>query len=198
MKYLPFYISFFLLLTTFSLSILFQKERQERIRIEGNQTSLLNGIKHYKTKAGLDAVTIQTLNLTKKELKEHEQDLVSTIQKQGIKIKRLESVTQIKTETKIEFQANKKDSSIYIPEKDSTINFTLLEYKNSYFSFTGSFQNEKLLAKIIIPVDIDIYGHRVPKQFWFIKYGVRSVDLEVISLNPYTTINYARNIKLQK
>ncbi len=199
MKNLTLYITILLLLTTSTLSFLYQHERKERLRTQGNQTALLNGMVHYKTSDSLNAVKIQTLELTQKELKAHEKNLVSTIEQQGIKIKRLESVTQVKTETKAEFKASKKDSSIvYLPGKDSIIHLNCLEYKDPFISFVGCYENDSLTTQIIIPVDIDIYAHRVPKQFWFFRHGVKSVDLEVISLNPYTTISYARNIKLKK
>lgn len=199
MKKLTLYITILLLLTTSTLSFFYQRERTERLRTEGNQTALLNGIVHYKTSDSLNAVKIQTLELTQKELKAHEKNLVSTIEQQGIKIKRIESVTQVKTESKAEFKASKKDSTIiYLPGNDSIIHLNCLEYKDSFISFTGCYENDSLTTQIIIPVDIDIYAHRLPKQFWFFSYGVKSVDLEVISLNPYTTISYARNIKLKK
>jgi hypothetical protein len=198
-KKLTLYITILLLLTTSTLSFFYQRERTERLRTEGNQTALLNGIVHYKTSDSLNAVKIQTLELTQKELKAHEKNLVSTIEQQGIKIKRIESVTQVKTESKAEFKASKKDSTIiYLPGNDSIIHLNCLEYKDSFISFTGCYENDSLTTQIIIPVDIDIYAHRLPKQFWFFSYGVKSVDLEVISLNPYTTISYARNIKLKK
>lgn len=198
MKNLTLYITIILLFTTSTLSYLYQSERKERLRTEGNQTALLNGMVHYKTSDSLNAVKIQTLELTQQELKAHEKDLVSTIEQQGIKIKRLESVTQVKTETKAEFKATKKDSIVYLPGKDSIIHLQCLEYKDPFISFVGCYENDSLATQIIIPVDIDIYAHRVPRQFLFFRHGVRSIDLEVISLNPYTTISYARNIKLKK
>ena len=92
------------LIVVFVLFSLWQTNKKERIRTEGNQTVLLTGIKHYKTADSLNAVTIQELTLTKNELKTHESNLVKQIEAQGIKIKRLQSVTQIATETKIEFK----------------------------------------------------------------------------------------------
>ena len=198
MKNLTLYITIILLFTTSTLSYLYQSERKERLRTEGNQTALLNGMVHYKTSDSLNAVKIQTLELTQKEMKAHEKDLVSTLEQQGIKIKRLESVTQVKTETKAEFKATKKESIVYLPGKDSIIHLQCLEYKDPFISFVGCYENDSLATQIIIPVDIDIYAHRVPKQFLFFRHGVRSIDLEVICLNPYTTISYARNIKLKK
>ena len=115
----------------------------------------------------MNAVKIQTLIVTQKELKTHEHDLVSTIEEQGIKIKRLESVTQVKTETKIEFKASTKDSIIYLPGKDSIIHLKCLEYKDPFIYFLGCYENDSLATQIIIPVGLDIYGHRVPRQFVF-------------------------------
>lgn len=198
MKKLMIYAMCIMAATIIVLIWLYAGEKEERIRTEGNQTTLLTGMVHYKTQDSLNAVKIQIMELTQKELKAHEKNLVSTIEQQGIKIKRLESVTQVKTEIKAEFKASKKDSTIYLQGKDSIIHLNCLEYNDPFISFAGCYENNSLTTQIKIPVDIDIYAHRVPKQFLFFRHGVKSVELEVISLNPYTTISYARNIKLKK
>lgn len=178
---------------------LWKSERAERIRTESNQNSLLTGLKRYKTKDSLNAVSIQQLTLSKKELKQHEADLVERLKKQDIKLKRFESITSIKTETEREFTPTKKDSIVYLKGKDSVIHLNCLEYKDEWTEFVGCYdENDLLKVKIKSQDSIDIIGHIVPKNIWFIKFGVKSVNAEVINYNPYSEIKAAKVIKLKR
>lgn len=189
-------VTFFLILSI-ALFSLWQSDRIKRIRTGSNQTALLTGIKHYKTKDSLNAVTIQQLTLTKNELKTHESNLVQEIKDQGIQIKRLQSVTQIETETKIEFKTIIKDSLILVPGTDSIIEMKCLEYVDPWIYFGGCFEADTLNGTIRLPTKLDIIAHAIPKNIWFVKFGVKSINIEVISNNPYTDITYAKNIKLK-
>ncbi|WP_353739197.1 DUF6549 family protein, partial [Muribaculum intestinale] len=40
--------------------------------------------------------------------------------------------------------------------------------------------------------------HRVPKKFWFIKWGCKAIRQEVVSTNPHTKITYTEYIELKK
>ena len=191
-------IVFILVVVILFVGFQWKGERKERIRTTANQTSLLSGIRHYKTKDSLNAVTIQELTLTKNELKAHESGLMKRIQDQGIKIKRLQSVTQIATETKIEFKTTIKDSLIFVPGTDSIIEMQCLEYVNPWIYFGGCFEADTLNGTILLPTKLEIIAHGIPKKIWFVKFGIKSINIEVISNNPYTDITYARNIKLQR
>lgn len=177
---------------------LYNDEKAERIRVTGNQASLLTGMLEYKTKDSLNGVKITGLELTEKEFRNYETDLLDSLKKLNIKLKRLEQYTQVKTETKVEFKTVLKDSLVFMPGKDSIITIKCLEYKDPWIDFSGCYDADTLSAKIVIPLNIDIIAHRVPKQFLFFRYGVKSVDIDIISSNPYTKISYARNIKIKR
>lgn len=178
---------------------LYQREHNERIRTEGNQTALLTDIEHFKTADSLNAVKIQTLELTRKELEQSNIGFQETIDKLNIKNKRLLSLTQVSTETKIEFKTIRKDSLIYVPGKDSLVKIECLEYKDPYVEFSGCYDaQDSFSANIFVPIRLDIVGTYVPKQFWFIKYGFDHAELSIISDNKYTDITYAQSVELKK
>jgi len=188
-----------LIISLVSLFLMWKSERKERIRTESNQNALLFDIEHYKTSDSLNAVKIQSLELSKSELKKYESELVDKLKKQDIKIKRLESVTQIETNTKVEFITVVKDSLIQVAGKDSFIYIKCIDYKNPFIDFVGcKVSEDSVSVKIKIPVNLDIIAHRVPKHFLFIPHGVKSIDIDIISSNPYTEITAAKNIKLKK
>lgn len=178
---------------------LYSGEKEERQRVEANQTALLTDIQRYKTSDSLNAISVQELILTKREMKEHEAELVKRVKELGIKLKRLESTTSVSTQSTYNFTPVRKDSIIYIPGKDSIIHLKCLEYKDSWTDFIGCYDDNDIPRVSMITHDsIDIIGHIVPKNIWFIKYGVKSVNSEVINYNPYSEIKYAKVIKLKK
>lgn len=176
------------------MGYLYKYERAEHLRTMGNQSALLTGVKHWKTKDSLNAVTIEKLTLSKKELKEHEGELVEELKDMGIKIKRLERLTQVGTQTKVQFKTVTKDSVVYLPGKDSIVAIKCMEYKDPWIDFVGCQDNVQLVVKD----SLQIAAHGIPRKFWFIRYGTRAVNIDIVSKNPYTDITYAREIELRK
>lgn len=196
MKRLQVEIAALIILGGFALTFYFMydHERKEHIRTERNQVALMEGVKHWKTKDSLNAATIQELTLSKGELKKHEAELVEQVKELGIKVKRLERVTQVGTKTEIRFVPIRKDSLIYIAGRDSIVKIECLEYKDPWIDFVGCNDD----VQLVVRDSLDILAHRVPKNFWFIKFGTKAVRLDIISKNPYTDITYAREIKMRR
>ncbi len=184
---------------TVTFFYLWKFERAERIRTGQNQHALLTDIKHYKTADSLNAVSVEQLTLSAKELKEHESDLVNRLKDLNIKLKRVESFTSVSTETKIEFVPTRKDSIIYLPGKDSVIRLKCLEYKDAWTDFTGCYDENNIPRVTLTTRDsIDIIGHIVPKKFLFIRHGIKSINAEIINHNPNSRITHGKVIKIKK
>lgn len=180
-----------------ALGVLYSVELKERIRLDKNQASLLSGIEHYKTKSGQDAATIKQLILEKGELKEFESELVDSLKKQGFKIRRLESITQVSTQSNVQFKPIYKDSLVV--KHDTVYKMPCYEYNDDWISFTGCRDLDGTTTVSISQIDsIIIVGNRIPKRFIGIPFGVKSINLDIVSYNPYSTIKYARNITLKK
>lgn len=186
-----------LLITAGIFASLWRLEKKERIRLDKNQSALMSGIEHYKTKSGQDAATIQQLVLERKELREYESELVDSLKKQGFKIRRLESITQVSTNTNIQFVPIYKDSLVV--KSDTVYKMPCYEYNDDWISFTGCKDLDGVTTVEISSYDsIIIVGNRIPKRFIGIPYGVKSINLDIVSYNPYSTIKYARNITIKK
>lgn len=199
MKRLQLYALGIMAATIIVLFWLYTSEREERQRTESNRTSLLTGLEKYKTKDSLNAVSIQQLTLSKREFKEYEADVIDRLKNLGIKLKRLESITSLSTETNLQFVPVQKDSIIYLPGKDSIIHLRCLEYKDAWTDFVGCYDENNIpRVKLTTRDSIDIIGHIVPKHIWFIKFGVKSINAEVINYNPDSEIKHAKVIKLRK
>ncbi len=182
------------------LGKLYQREHNERIRTEGNQTALLTDIVHFKTADSLNAVKIQTLELTRKELEQSNIGFQETIDKLNIKNKRLLSLTQISTETKIEFKTKVVEKLVEVPGKDSLIVMQCMEFKEPYVEFNGCLDdNNDFYGTIQVKDSIEIAGSYEPKYFLgIIPHGFDHAEVDIVSNNPYTDIKYAQSVDLKK
>ena len=174
---------------------MYQKERRERIRTENNQEALFKEVEFYKTKNNENAAKVSALTLTNKEYKQYYTDLSEENKSLGIRIKRLESATQVATQTIIPIKAKVKDSIIV--KNNISIPLKCISMKEPYFEITGCF-SDYFEGEITIPDTLNHYAHRVPKfRLIGINFGTKGINLDVVSKNPYTKITYAKYIELK-
>lgn len=176
---------------------LLQKEKGETVRLESNQSALINDVKHYRTKDSLSAASVERLQLTVSEFKRYYSDQAEIIGSLKIKLKRAVSATEMGIKTEYNISVPVKESAVFHPP-DTTYKLKCLEFDNGYLSVSGCYdETMTFTGKIISRDTLDMVAHRVPKKFWFIYYGTKGVSLDVVSRNPYSTIEYARYIDLK-
>ena len=117
---------------------------QERERLENNQTALLEDVEYYKTESGNYAASVQALELTKKELSQHCQELTETIEDLNLKIKRIEAVSATATETNIPIETEVTDSIVYRVNTDRLVpvpvirdTLMAIRYKDPWVELNG-------------------------------------------------------------
>jgi len=171
-------------------------EKQERIRTEGNQTALMEKAKFYRDKDSLSVADVQVLMLKKKELEDNRDGLVKTIDGLNIKLKRVQSASTTETETKYPVKAQVRDSLVYLDGK--TITLKCIDYSNEWLTLDGCTQDGAFNGIIQSRDKITQIVYGVPHQFWFIKWGVKSIRQTVKSENPFSTITFDEYIELTK
>lgn len=176
------------------LTYMLKREKEEVKRLIGNQRSLLENVTFYRTKDSLSVVSVERLQLTKKEYEKHFSDQAKTIDDLGIKIKRLQSTSETGTETKYPINVPVRDSTVI---RDSTIILKCLELHTPYLDLSGCIEKDRFVGSIASRDTLDQIVHRVPRQFWFIKWGCKAIRQEIVSRNPYTNIMYSEYIELK-
>lgn len=176
------------------LSYLLKQEKIEVKRLIGNQRSLLEDVKLYQTKDSLSAASVERLQLTKKEYEKHFSDQAKTIDDLGIKIKRLQSTSETGTETKYPIDVPVRDSTAI---RDSLVVLKCIELHTPYLDLSGCIEHDRFTGNIVSRDTLIQAVHRVPYQFWFIKWGCKAIRQEVVSKNPYTQITYSEYIELK-
>lgn len=171
------------------------KIRQERDRYKANQTALLADVEHYKTESGKNAASVQKLTLTNAELKKNYDDIVKTAKDLDIKVKRLQSVSNTSTETKVEIKTVVKDSIVYI--KGEPIKTLAFDWRDPWTDVEGIIHKDSVNLNIQSTDTLVQFVHRVPHKFWFIKWGCKAIKQDIVSKNPHTNIVYTEYIELK-
>jgi hypothetical protein len=171
--------------------------QQERDRLGANQRALLEDITLYRTKDSLSAAGIEKLTLTKNELEKYNGELTKTVKDLGIKINRLESASRQVTQTNIDVATPIKDTMIII-ENATSVLAKAFDWKDDWVSVSGIINRDTVSCKVA-SIDTLIQAvHRVPKKFWFIRWGTKAIRQEIVSKNPHTQIVYTEYIELKK
>jgi hypothetical protein len=170
--------------------------KKEKLRLELNQEALLADVQYYKTESGKNAASVQKLELSKSELEKHYKELTQTAKDLGIKIKRLESASTTITNTEVQITAPVRDSTLIVdnvPVVSKTFDWT-----DSWVSVSGIIQNNEVACDIQSVDTLTQIVHRVPKKFWFIKWGTKAIQQEIVNKNPHSKIVYTEYIELKK
>lgn len=195
MKYLLFIIVVLAGALTISVKSC-QEVRKDRGRLSDNQRALMSEIDFYRTNDSLSVASVERLTLSNREFTRYCCKLEETVSNLNLKIKRLQSVSQTATETEYQVKTEIRDSIVELPGRIDTL--PCIDYRNNYLTLSGCFKNNQFDGIIHTRDTIEQIVHRVPRKFWFIRWGTKAIRQEVISKNPYTRITYTEYIELKK
>lgn len=170
--------------------------KADRKRIESNYFNANQVIDSIKDKNGKLHYTVETLNLNKSELEKAKAGLVAEIKNMRIKIKNLESVSNI------EIRYVVRDS--LIPTKQINDTTFITERKNKWLTNTWKSTLTDNGGKLTITDyrltlnDSIITPVEFTKKGWWIFKKVTGVKIHVKSKNPYSHIDRIEYVKVNK
>ncbi|MCR5504037.1 MAG: hypothetical protein K6E94_00425 [Elusimicrobiaceae bacterium] len=172
---------------------------KDRERLQNNQNALMQEVRLYETKLGESAASVQRLQLTKDELEGKYKAICQEAEDLGIKLKRLQSVSQTTTQAEIHAKAEIRDSIVYKPEIHLVDTLKAFCWKDPPWAFVdGVIDSGKVDLSISTNDTIIQIVHRVPKKFLCFRFGTKAIRQEVISKNPHNRIRYSEYIELTK
>lgn len=169
----------------------------EKERLAGNQQALLEKAEYYETEAGKSAASVQRLQLSHSELEDNYSQVCKVADDLRIKLKRMEAATTTQTKTDVEVETTVKDSVIRRDDTLPPLKLQTIEWKDPWVSVTGELAGKTLKLNISSVDTLTQIVWRVPKRFWFIKYGTKAIRQEIVSSNPHTKIVYSEYIELE-
>jgi hypothetical protein len=172
--------------------------KEDRDAYKQSAYTLLSDIEQYQTTDSLYVASINELVLTANEYKKYRADDMKLIETLKVDKKRLEQITSVQTQTIYELSGTVRDSIVY---RDNYVTDTLkcVNISNFWFDLNGCIEANSKFAGTFEGRDSLLYvEHIIPKQFWFIKWGVKERRQEIVSRNPYTKIISAEFITIRK
>ncbi len=166
--------------------------RSEIERTEQNLYALEESITHYQNELGECVSSIQALRLERDELLRLRSEDAEKIRRLGIKLRRVESVAQNGTTSRVEIKVPVRDTLILT---DSVKEFS---WSDRWVEIEGRIEQDSLSCRVISHDTLFQVLHRVPRRFLFIKWGTKALRQEIISKNPHTKVVYAEYIKVEK
>lgn len=195
MRKISIYLNMALLLTVVSLSFWLGNVREEKRRLANNQDALLSDIQFYKTEAGNNAASVQKLELSRSELKQHCTELVKTVDELNLKVKRLQAASTTVSKTEVAIKTPVRDSIVYRERPDTV---KRINWKDPWVELDGMIDKEIFSGEICSTDTLIQIIHRIPRKFLFFRWGTKAIRQEMINKNPHSRIVYTEYIELKR
>lgn len=172
--------------------------KDERNRYRENAKSLLVDVNTYKVRDSLNAAKAQDLSLKLSELKKYRKEDAKLIADMGVKLRNLQSVASMGTETRTEFVTKIVHDTI-IKAVGDTSKAALIDYEDKWLTFKGRLENGQFRGNIISRDSLLIAENVKYKRFLFWRTKrIKSRDFRVVSKNPHTLIMDCEHIIIEK
>lgn len=162
--------------------------KDERNRYRENTKSLLVDVNTYKVRDSLNATKAHDLSLKLSELKKYRKEDAKLIADMGVKLRNLQAVASMGTETRTEFVTKIVRDTI-IKAVGDTNKAALIDYEDKWLTFKGRLENGQFRCNIISRDSLLLTENVKYKRFLFWRTKrVKSRDFRVVSKNPHTKI----------
>lgn len=176
---------------------------EENNRLSNNQETLLTENEHYKIRDSLNVSKTNQLELKLSELKKYKSEYTQLVKDLNIKNSQLEQIISINAETITNLKAMLRDSIRLDTVSNIIDTLKCFEYKSKYTDVSGCINKDIIDMQIRNRESLKAIESKKKKKFLFFKlpiwlFGYKSKQLDIISLNPNTTIEYIEYISVTK
>lgn len=172
--------------------------KDERNLYRENTKTLLVDVNTYKVRDSLNAAKAQDLSLKLSELKKYRKEDAKLIADMGVKLRNLQAVASVGTETRTEFVTKIVHDTI-IKAVGDTSKAALIDYEDKWLTFKGRLENGQFRGNIISRDSLLITENVKYKRFLFWRTKrIKSRDFRVVSKNPHTLIVDCEHIIIEK
>lgn len=177
---------------------LYIAECRDRQRLEENQRTLMEDVVYYRTRDSLSAASVGRLTLTNREFRRHADELKQTVDELQLKVRRLQSASRTAVTATYPVEAVLQDTLIVRDTLLVPDTLSRLHYTNPWLTLDGTLDNNVFRGHIESRDTLIQIVHRVPRRFWFIRWGTKAIRQEVTTRNPYSRITYTEYIELKR
>lgn len=170
----------------------------EQQREKSNNQALLQSVNYYKTEAEKSAASVQILRLRCGEFEELRAADAEKIRQMGLKIRRLESAANSVTQTKLEVVVPIRDTVVIRDTVKTIDTLRLFRWQDSWVTIDGVIDSDSVACTLRSVDTLHQVVYRVPRRFWFIKFGTKAFRQHIVSSNPHSEIVYTEYVKIEK
>lgn len=176
---------------------------EENNRLSNNQETLLTENEHYKIRDSLNVSKTNQLELKLSELKKYKSEYTQLVKDLNIKNSQLEQIISVNAETITNLKAMLRDSIRLDTVSNIIDTLKCFEYKSKYTDVSGCINKDIINMQIRNRESLKAIESKKKKKFLFFKlpiwlFGYKSKQLDIVSLNPNTTIEYIEYISVTK
>ena len=167
--------------------------KTDNTRLSTNQTTLNTEVKKWKTKDSLNVAQAPSLTYTQSEVAKYDPALVQTVKELGVQLKNVQSILDTRTITQIKIKTTVRDSISLVDT------LKCFNYSDEFTKLTGCFNLDTVNIDLKTFDSLTTVVSRVPahKFLWW-TWGVKGINLNIISKNPNTSFDYLKYIELKK
>lgn len=173
-------------------AIILRHSKIEVSRLRNNNEALASETEFYRTRLDEAAASTVALQLRLDEYRKQQARDAKRIKALGVKLRRVESVAKTVVESKVAFVAPHYDTIIL---RDT---LSLFRWSDKWVSIEGEIRDDVVECKVESIDTLRQVIHRVPRRFWFIRYGTKAIRQDITSSNPHSRIVYTEYIELPK
>ena len=170
----------------------------EQQREKSNNQALLQSVNYYKTEAEKSAASVQILRLKCGEFEELRAADAEKIRQMGLKIRRLESAANSVTQTKLEVVVPIRDTVVIRDTVKTIDTLRLFRWQDNWVTIDGVIDSDSVACTLRSVDTLHQVVYRVPRRFWFIKFGTKALRQHIVSSNPHSEIVYTEYVKIEK
>lgn len=170
----------------------------EQQREKSNNQALLQSVNYYKTEAEKSAASVQILRLRCGEFEELRAADAEKIRQMGLKIRRLESAANSVTQTKLEVVVPIRDTVVIRDTVKTIDTLRLFRWQDNWVTIDGIIDSDSVACTLRSVDTLHQVVYRVPRRFWFIKFGTKALRQHIVSSNPHSEIVYTEYVKIEK
>lgn len=189
---------FFVLLAALAVAVQWGgSQRTGRRRAEANQEALFEREREYFVRDSLSALSIGTLTLKANEFGRYFAEINSMVRDMGLRLKRLESISQSALKSNYEISAPVRDTIVAIDTTQLARGYSIV-YKDPWIELDGTIVNDFFKGSVVTYDTLTQVVHRVPRRFLFFRFGTKELRQEIVSSNPHTRLTYSRYIRIER
>lgn len=165
---------------------------EENERLKRNCEALSEDVTLYRTRAGESAASVRVLELKLSEFRKQHQADTERIRALGISLRRAESYAKSAMEQRYTDSVVLRDTVIL----HDTVR--LFEGGDRWSHIAGIIAGDRLSYDIHTVDTLHQVVHRVPRKWWFFRFGTRAIRQEIWSSNPNTQLVYSEYVELKR